>query len=216
MSWLKQAKKLCDTAFFRAVGLCPPPEAPSEAPPRQESAEKPASQTQGAGGPIPSTPASSPKANAGVTATPRQAGPNAATIPLGRRVEGGGLGATLDLPHHIQLLFTGTNVTNTLGLTEGNFRVLGAGVSSNGVFLGRPLFGADYQFSAVMRQPAEVSEAEKLAYVENIIELLELSPIADAIIGKPGEAGLGVEERKRDEARDSPLLLGRRDFGGAH
>ncbi|OJD40622.1 abc transporter pmr5 [Diplodia corticola] len=53
------------------------------------------------------------------------------------------------------------------------------------------------QFSAVMRQPAEVAEAEKLSYVESIIELLELGPIADAIIGKPGVAGLGVEERKR-------------------
>jgi outer membrane receptor protein involved in Fe transport len=61
------------------------------------------------------------------------------------------VGATLDLPHRIQLMFTGTNVTNTLGLTEGNFRVLGSGVASNGVFLGRPLFGADYQFSAVIK-----------------------------------------------------------------
>ncbi|KAF4546554.1 ABC transporter pmr5 [Lasiodiplodia theobromae] len=69
------------------------------------------------------------------------------------------------------------------------------------------------QFSAIMRQPAEVPESEKLAYVENIIELLELSPIADAIIGKPGEAGLGVEERKRVTigvelaARPSALLF---------
>ncbi|OMP84439.1 Brefeldin A resistance protein, partial [Diplodia seriata] len=69
------------------------------------------------------------------------------------------------------------------------------------------------QFSAVMRQPAEVPETEKLAYVENIIELLELTPITDAIIGKPGMAGLGVEERKRVTigvelaARPSALLF---------
>lgn len=69
------------------------------------------------------------------------------------------------------------------------------------------------QFSAVMRQPADVPEAEKLAYVENIIELLELSPIADAIVGKAGESGLGVEERKRVTigvelaARPSALLF---------
>ncbi|MGC1304939.1 MAG: TonB-dependent receptor [Caulobacteraceae bacterium] len=61
------------------------------------------------------------------------------------------VGATLDLPHRIQLMFTGTNVTNTLAITEGNSRVLGSGVASNGVFLGRPLFGADYQFSAVIK-----------------------------------------------------------------
>lgn len=37
---------------------------------------------------------------------------------------------------------------------------------------------------------------EKLAYVDVIIELLELSDIEDAMIGQPG-AGLGVEQRKR-------------------
>lgn len=53
------------------------------------------------------------------------------------------------------------------------------------------------QFSALMRQPKSVPDAEKLAHVEEIISLLELAPIADAIIGKPGIGGLGVEERKR-------------------
>lgn len=53
------------------------------------------------------------------------------------------------------------------------------------------------QFSAHMRQPADVPESEKMAYVEHIIKLLELGPIADALIGVPGEGGLGVEERKR-------------------
>jgi outer membrane receptor protein involved in Fe transport len=61
------------------------------------------------------------------------------------------VGASLDLPHGIQLQFTGTNVTNTLAITEGNVRVLGSGVAAGGVFLGRPLFGADYQFSAVIK-----------------------------------------------------------------
>jgi ABC-type multidrug transport system ATPase subunit len=37
---------------------------------------------------------------------------------------------------------------------------------------------------------------EKLAYVDTIIELLELQDIEDALIGQPG-AGLGVEQRKR-------------------
>jgi ATP-binding cassette subfamily G (WHITE) protein 2 (SNQ2) len=35
-----------------------------------------------------------------------------------------------------------------------------------------------------------------LAYVDTIIELLELRDIEDALIGVPG-AGLGVEQRKR-------------------
>ncbi|KAF9907297.1 hypothetical protein EC991_011119 [Linnemannia zychae] len=54
------------------------------------------------------------------------------------------------------------------------------------------------QFSAYLRQPSNVSEADKDAYVEEIIHILEMENIADAIIGTT-ESGLGisVEERKR-------------------
>lgn len=38
-------------------------------------------------------------------------------------------------------------------------------------------------FSALLRQPRSVPEQEKLAYVDHIIELLELSDICDALIG---------------------------------
>lgn len=52
------------------------------------------------------------------------------------------------------------------------------------------------EFSALLRQPRSVSDDDKLAYVDTIIELLELHDIEDAMIGVPG-AGLGVEQRKR-------------------
>jgi ATP-binding cassette, subfamily G (WHITE), member 2, SNQ2 len=52
------------------------------------------------------------------------------------------------------------------------------------------------EFSALLRQPREVSNAQKLADVDYIINLLELDDLQDAIIGVPG-AGLGVERRKR-------------------
>ncbi|KAG0309809.1 hypothetical protein BGZ98_007543 [Dissophora globulifera] len=54
------------------------------------------------------------------------------------------------------------------------------------------------QFSAYLRQPESVSIEEKDAYVEEIIKILEMEEIADAIIGT-SESGLGisVEERKR-------------------
>ena len=52
------------------------------------------------------------------------------------------------------------------------------------------------QFSADLRQPYETPQSEKHAYVEEIISLLELESLADAIIGTP-ETGLSVEERKR-------------------
>lgn len=52
------------------------------------------------------------------------------------------------------------------------------------------------RFSADLRQPFETPRSEKYAYVEEIISLLELENLADAIIGTP-ETGLSVEERKR-------------------
>ncbi|KAI9374499.1 ABC-2 type transporter-domain-containing protein [Aspergillus egyptiacus] len=52
------------------------------------------------------------------------------------------------------------------------------------------------RFSAELRQPYDVPQAEKYLYVEEIISLLELENLADAIIGTP-ETGLSVEERKR-------------------
>ncbi|KAE8538371.1 hypothetical protein D1P53_004724 [Cryptococcus gattii VGV] len=52
------------------------------------------------------------------------------------------------------------------------------------------------EFSALLRQPRTLSNKEKLAYVNVIIDLLELHDIEDALIGT-SEAGLGVEQRKR-------------------
>ncbi|BGP16936.1 hypothetical protein JCM10213_007382 [Rhodosporidiobolus nylandii] len=53
------------------------------------------------------------------------------------------------------------------------------------------------QFSALLRQDASVSREEKLRYAEEVIELLELQEIADAVVGNPEIGGLGVEEKKR-------------------
>lgn len=51
-------------------------------------------------------------------------------------------------------------------------------------------------FSALLRQPASVPDAEKLAYVEEVIQLLEMDSYAEAIVGDVGQ-GLNVEQRKR-------------------
>ncbi|KAJ3034835.1 hypothetical protein HDV00_004598 [Rhizophlyctis rosea] len=54
------------------------------------------------------------------------------------------------------------------------------------------------RFSAYLRQPTTVSKAEKDAYVEKIIKILELDPIVDAVIGSVGgEVGISLEQRKR-------------------
>ncbi len=49
-----------------------------------------------------------------------------------------------------------------------------------------------FEFSAILRQDRSVPRAEKIAYVDKIIELLELGEMQDTII-----SCLGVEQRKR-------------------
>ncbi|KAI4287079.1 MAG: hypothetical protein L6R35_003666 [Caloplaca aegaea] len=49
-----------------------------------------------------------------------------------------------------------------------------------------------FEFSAILRQERDVSKGDKLAYVQEIIDLLELGEIQDALI-----SSLGVEQRKR-------------------
>ena len=48
------------------------------------------------------------------------------------------------------------------------------------------------EFSAILRQDATVSREEKIAYVDKIVDLLELNDLQDALI-----VSLGVEQRKR-------------------
>lgn len=52
------------------------------------------------------------------------------------------------------------------------------------------------EFSAILRQHKSIPEAEKLAYVDEVLALLEMESYASAIVGVPGE-GLNVEQRKR-------------------
>jgi ATP-binding cassette, subfamily G (WHITE), member 2, SNQ2 len=48
------------------------------------------------------------------------------------------------------------------------------------------------EFSAVLRQDRNIPRAEKIAYVDKIIDLLELGDMQDALV-----RSLGVEQRKR-------------------
>jgi hypothetical protein len=42
-------------------------------------------------------------------------------------------------------------------------------------------------FSALLRQPRTTPHLEKIAYVEEVIKVLEMGPYADAVVGVPGE-----------------------------
>jgi ATP-binding cassette subfamily G (WHITE) protein 2 (SNQ2) len=52
-----------------------------------------------------------------------------------------------------------------------------------------------FRFSADLRQAYDIPQEEKYAYVEEVISLLELEDVADAIIGSP-ESGLPPDQRK--------------------
>ncbi|KAI8286692.1 ZEB2-regulated ABC transporter 1 [Colletotrichum sp. SAR11_240] len=52
------------------------------------------------------------------------------------------------------------------------------------------------EFSALLRQSAEIPRSEKLSYIDEVIDLLDMGDFVDAVIGVPGQ-GLNVEQRKR-------------------
>ncbi|KAF6148984.1 hypothetical protein GIB67_002984 [Kingdonia uniflora] len=52
-------------------------------------------------------------------------------------------------------------------------------------------------FSAFLRLPEEVNKEEKMIFVEEVIDLVELDNLKDAIVGLPGISGLSTEQRKR-------------------
>ena len=49
-------------------------------------------------------------------------------------------------------------------------------------------------FSALLRQPSHIPRKEKLAYVDEVIKLLDMEEYADAVVGDQG-IGLNVEQR---------------------
>ncbi|XP_021684676.2 ABC transporter G family member 32 isoform X2 [Hevea brasiliensis] len=52
-------------------------------------------------------------------------------------------------------------------------------------------------FSAWLRLPSEVDKETQQAFVEEVIELVELNTISGALVGLPGVDGLSTEQRKR-------------------
>ena len=100
--WLRERKPLCETGFFRSVGLCPPPVSPAEVVAQQPSSldaaaieMPPAAQAQ----PKSVPPAEGPQPAPVLLATPPCPAPGApAAIALGLRIQGGGTGPAVELP----------------------------------------------------------------------------------------------------------------------
>ncbi|XP_068648074.1 pleiotropic drug resistance protein 1-like [Aristolochia californica] len=52
-------------------------------------------------------------------------------------------------------------------------------------------------YSAWLRLPTEVDRATRKMFIEEVMELVELTPLRDALVGLPGIDGLSTEQRKR-------------------
>ncbi|KAL5127602.1 Pleiotropic drug resistance protein 1 [Glycine soja] len=52
-------------------------------------------------------------------------------------------------------------------------------------------------YSAWLRLPREVDRATRKMFIEEVMELVELNSIREALVGLPGENGLSTEQRKR-------------------
>ncbi|MBA0774776.1 hypothetical protein Gotri_009963, partial [Gossypium trilobum] len=52
-------------------------------------------------------------------------------------------------------------------------------------------------YSAFLRLPEDVNKEEKMIFVDEVMELVELDNLKDAIVGLPGVTGLSTEQRKR-------------------
>nr|QVT92281.1 ABC transporter [Salvia miltiorrhiza] len=52
-------------------------------------------------------------------------------------------------------------------------------------------------YSAFLRLPKDVAKEQKMAFVEQVMDLVELENLKDAIVGIPGITGLSTEQRKR-------------------
>ncbi|KAH7845867.1 hypothetical protein Vadar_006860 [Vaccinium darrowii] len=53
------------------------------------------------------------------------------------------------------------------------------------------------KYSAWLRLPPEVDFATRKMFVDEIMELVELTPLREALVGLPGVSGLSTEQRKR-------------------
>nr|CAD1840726.1 unnamed protein product [Ananas comosus var. bracteatus] len=53
------------------------------------------------------------------------------------------------------------------------------------------------QYSAWLRLPSNVGLHERNMFIEEVMELVELTPLKNAMVGLPGNTGLSAEQRKR-------------------
>ncbi|XP_068641438.1 ABC transporter G family member 31 [Aristolochia californica] len=97
----------------------------------------------------------------------------------------------------------------TGGYIEGDIRISGypkvqetfarisGYVEQNDIHSPQVTVGESLLFSSSLRLPKEVSKEQRLAFVEEVMTLVELDSLRNALVGLPGQTGLSTEQRKR-------------------
>jgi len=80
---------------------------------------------------------------------------------------------------------------------ENSFRRMMAYVEQFDSLLTRDTAREALEFSAALRLPKEISNADRQAWVETVIKLLELGPIANTLVGTQMSGGMSFEQKKR-------------------
>ena len=111
-------------------------------------------------------------------------------------VSGAGKTTLLDVLAHRTTMgvVTGDMFVNGKGLDHSFQRSTGY-VQQQDLHLDTATVRESLRFSALLRQPPNVSIKEKYAYVEDVIHMLNMEDFAEAVVGVPGQ-GLNVEQRK--------------------
>ena len=111
-------------------------------------------------------------------------------------VSGAGKTTLLDVLAHRTTMgvITGDMFVNGKGL-DASFQRKTGYVQQQDLHLQTATVRESLQFSALLRQPPNVSLKEKYDYVEEVISMLKMEDFAEAVVGVPGE-GLNVEQRK--------------------
>ncbi|MBB4196770.1 hypothetical protein CCR94_20825 [Rhodoblastus sphagnicola] len=168
-AWLRERKPLCDTAFFKAVGLSPPPLSLTTPPGRTSDA------------PVPKTGVAAEPPVGPPPVAPPTGGPSDGfgAIPLGPRLEGGGEGRLTELParlltRHIAI-FAGTGSGKTVLLRR---------ILEEAALLGVPAIVLDTNNDLARlgqpwpKRPAAFSEedAQKAARYHSRVEVVVWTP----------------------------------------
>lgn len=119
-----------------------------------------------------------------------------------------GAGKTTLLTH-----LTQTNPSGVMGgqLEFGNkrlgkyFKKMSGFAQQSDIHDGSATIREALEFAALLRQPSLYSRAEKLAYVDHVLDIMDLTHLQHALIGD-ADSGLGVELTKRVTVSHKPLF----------